>query len=104
MPAQAAVWSGCETSADLAVEAVALPVLHGDVARERVQQVDVAPGVVDGFPVVPRDIDDLEQPAGLDLAAVVSQLLRAWQRGVGRTGLADLVMMSWSSSKKGSPS
>src|SRR4029453_13972327 len=89
---QAAVRSGRETSADVAVEAVSLPVLHGDVSRERTEQVDVALGVVDGLPVVLRDIDNLEQPAGLDLATVVTQLLRPWQRGIGRKGLANLVI------------
>ena len=53
-----------EASADLAVQTITLPVLHGDVARERVQQVDVALRVVRGLPVVLGDVDDLEEPAG----------------------------------------
>jgi hypothetical protein len=48
---QEAIGSHGEASADIP-ESVALPILHGDVAREGVQQVDVAIGVVDGLPVV----------------------------------------------------
>jgi hypothetical protein len=62
------------------------------VARERVQKVDVALDVVDGLPVVLGDVDDLEEPACLDLIAVVGQLLRPRQCGAGREGLADLVV------------
>jgi hypothetical protein len=62
------------------------------VARERVQQVDVALRVVHRFPVVLLDVDDLEEAAGLDLVAVVVQLLRPRHCGVGREGLADLVI------------
>jgi hypothetical protein len=39
------------TETDLGVEPLPLPVLHGDVAGERVEQLDVAVGVVDALPV-----------------------------------------------------
>ncbi len=45
-----------EAATDLAVEALALPVLHGDVAGEGVEQLDVAAGVVDLNPVKVLDV------------------------------------------------
>src|SRR6476469_8668213 len=92
VPTQATVRSFGEASTDLAVEAVPLPVLHGDVAGEGVQQVDVALGVVHGLPVVLLDLDHLEEAAGFDVVTVVVQLLRSWQYGVRRERLADLVV------------
>ena len=46
MSAQLALRPLGQSSADLTVEAVALPVLHGNVAREGVEQVDVTLSVL----------------------------------------------------------
>src|SRR6266702_3677157 len=69
---------------DLAVEALAFPVLHGDVAGEGAEQLDVAVGVVEPFPVEVADVDYLEQAARLDLSRLVVQLARAGPGAAGR--------------------
>jgi len=69
--AQAAVGSLGEASADLRVEAVPLPGVHGDVAGEGVEEAEV---LVRGVAVLPVEVasDDVaEQAAVLDLRAVV---------------------------------
>ena len=49
VPVHEPVGASCETVAELPVQAVSLPALHGDMPGERVQQLDVALGVVDGL-------------------------------------------------------
>jgi hypothetical protein len=75
----------CEAPSDLPVEALSLPVLHGDMPREGIEQVDVAVGVVHHLPVELTDVEHLEQTAR-------SRALRARQRRVRRQSLADLVV------------
>src|SRR6266704_4713259 len=77
---------------DLAVEALAFPVLHGDVAGEGAEQLDVAVGVVEPFPVEVADVDYLEQAARLDLSRLVGQLARAGPGAARRQPFADLVV------------
>lgn len=46
-----AIGASAQVEKDLPVEALPFPVLHGDVAGERVEQLDVALGVVDSLSV-----------------------------------------------------
>lgn len=86
------VRASVQTPSYLPVEPLALPVAHCDVAGEGVEQIDVPVGVVGGRPVELRDVNDLEQPACLDLASLVRQLAWPWDRRVGRQSLTDLVV------------
>jgi len=61
----------CEAPPDLRVEALSLPWLHGDVARERVEQTQVLLGAVTDLPVEVANNHVLEQAASLDLGAIV---------------------------------
>jgi RNA 2',3'-cyclic 3'-phosphodiesterase len=79
-----------QAAADLAVEPVPLPLLHGDVAGERLQQLDVAFGVADLLPVKMPDVRDREQPARLDLGGVLFQLTRAGPGVIGWQAFVDL--------------
>src|SRR4051794_8028639 len=51
VPAEPSVATGGEPPPNLAVEPLPLPILHGDVPGEGVEQVDVGVGVIDEFPV-----------------------------------------------------
>src|SRR5215213_2860393 len=89
---QETVGTSCEPPANLAVEPFSLPLRHRDVPGEGVQQVDVALRVVHGLPVGLTSLDDVEQPAGLDVASIIVQLLRTGHRRARRQGFADLVV------------
>src|SRR5204863_63818 len=69
-----AVRAAAQPETDLAVEPFALPALHGDVAREGVQQLDVSLGVVDALPVEVPNVPHLEQATRLDLGPSLLQL------------------------------
>ena len=56
-----------QAAPDLAVQPVPLPLIHGDMAGERVEQPDVPVGVVPEFPVEMMDGGAGEQAAALDL-------------------------------------
>lgn len=73
VPAQEPIGPACETTTDLPVQAVPLPVLHGYVPGESVEQLDVAL-VVDRLPVILGDVEHLEQPVRLDLLPLVLEL------------------------------
>src|SRR6204780_2714319 len=92
MAAEGAVWALGQAPPDLAVEPFPLPVRHRDVPGERLEQRDIALGVVDLLPVEVPDMRDLEQPAGLDLVCVHGYLARARPGAIGRQPLADLVV------------
>src|SRR5438132_510967 len=64
VPTHATTGTFGEASTDLAVEAISLPILHCDVAGERVQQVDVALRVVDGLPVLEARLDHVDVEPG----------------------------------------
>ena len=61
MAAELALLAFGEATPDLAVQAFALPVRHCDVSGERVEQLDVALGVVSGLPVVLPGLEQLEE-------------------------------------------
>ncbi len=90
MTTQSTVRPLCEAPPDLRVEALSLPWLHGDVARERVEQTEVLLGAVTDLPVEVANNHVLEQAASLDLGAIVGDATGS-QHGYARGHpLADL--------------
>ena len=90
MTTQSTVRPLCEAPPDLRVEALSLPWLHGDVARERVEQTEVLLGAVTDLPVEVANNHVLEQAASLDLGAIVGDATGS-QHGYARGNpLADL--------------
>lgn len=81
-----------EPAADFAVEPVTLFVRHGDVTRERVEQVDVALGVINDLPVEVTDLTVSEQPTLSDFGAAVWQLIRRGPTRVGGKTLVNLLI------------
>lgn len=92
MAAKLSVIAEGEATTDLAEKALPLPSSHGDVIRERAEQIDVTVGVVDGLPVVLADVDHLEPARALDLVAVVGQFAWPGSDGIGRGPFANLVV------------
>src|SRR5580704_11154015 len=92
VPAHRMAWALGQAVPDLPVEPVLLPLLHGDVAGERAEQRDVALRVVDPLPVEVPDSRHLEQPARLDLGALLPQFARAGGTLSGRLPFTDLVV------------
>ena len=78
---QPTVWSRREAPPDLRVEMLASVSVHGDVAGEGVKQTQVSIRVVADLPIKVPHEGDLEEPARLDLLALVRQQSRA---GPGR--------------------
>jgi hypothetical protein len=62
------------------------------MAGEGVQQLDVALGVVHALPVEVLDVNDLEEPARLDLVLALLELAGPQPRSAGRNPLTDLVV------------
>ena len=73
-PMEQAVCSRVQTAPDFRVQAAPLPRLHRDMAREGVEQPNVAVSVVGDLPVEVTHQDRFEYSAGLDVLALVGQL------------------------------
>src|SRR5439155_14412925 len=81
-----------DSRADLAVEARALRSVHGDMAREGVEQSDVLVSGVELLPDVPPHPDLVEETALLDLGGVIGHVRRPSRRPFAVPALADRVV------------
>src|SRR5687768_11392274 len=92
MPAEPAIGSFLQSAANLPVQAVALPWLHCDVTRERVEQCEITIRVVCHLPVVVVDRDHLEESASFDLGPVLGERARLGPPRALRKPFADLLV------------
>ena len=95
MPPQATVGPTTQPLAYLRIETIPLPRLHGDMAGEGFQQVDVAGCIVGGLPVEPTYVQILEESAGFDFlprVLKIFQVLRGGPPRIGRQPFTDLLV------------
>jgi hypothetical protein len=76
MPSDVIARTLVEPPTDLAVEPIALPLLHDDVTGERLEQLDVPLRVIGLLPVVVAHLDGIEETTRLDLGSLFLQFAR----------------------------
>src|SRR5262245_19327360 len=89
---QAAAGPLGQPAPDLAVEAVALPLGHGDVAGEGVEQADVLLGRVLDFPAEAPDLDIGEQAGRFYLGPLAGQFAGRGEMCARGEAFVDLVV------------